>query len=278
VDISPIAVLRELAKAEKRPVRSVNVYDSDVCGDFDFKAVFEGAEPPADRLRYEVRVQVAQRRFSIRANNRYLAIEMRGDFSAGVFSINRPSMFVSFFHGEMVRSTAIDEQPVFVIGGEPAPPILKDKGIQEDIRALRLDFDECLSAYGNGISLYVRPRSGRPLTDILNCLVKLAARLPHGHTRPPSLAGLPDRFRPLISLIRRWGISDDADRTERLEQASRRQLQALVRRVSPSFGAINAYLDGFAGDIPEAAAALGSLAEAAAEARVILDASGSRGA
>jgi hypothetical protein len=82
----------------------------------------------------------------------------------------------------------------------------------------------------------------------------------------------------LIPLIRKWGITDDAERTERLERASRRQLQVLVRRVSPLFESINAYLDGFGEDVSAAAAALGALAEAAAEAKFILEAPKSAGA
>jgi hypothetical protein len=53
-------------------------------------------------------------------------------------------------------------------------------------------------------------------------------------------------------MIRKWAMSDDADRTERLERGSRRELQALVRRVSPLFDAINMYLEGFPDSLPVA--------------------------
>ena len=258
-------------------MRSVNIYDSDVCGDFDFKEAFEGAEPPADRLRYEVRLPVDNRRFAIRANDRYLAIEVRGDFAAGLFSINRPSAFMAFY-GEMRKSSPVGEHPVYIHLNDPEPAALQQAAVREAIHALRLEPDESLKVYRNGITAYLRPRSQQPVIESLKLLAKLANELPVDETKPLPLRELPDQFRQLIPLVRKWGIGDDADRTERLERASRRQLQALVRRVSPSLEAINAYLDGFTEHIPEAATALGSLAEATIEAKLILQTPSGRGA
>jgi hypothetical protein len=275
---TPISLLRALAKAEKRPVRSVNMYDPDVCGDFDLNAAFEGGEPPPDRLRHEVRLAIDERRFAIRASDRYLAIDVRGDFAAGLFSINRPSMLMAFFYGEMRKSPPVGEHPVYVRLNDAEPPALQQPGVREAILALRLERDEILKVYANGISAYLRPRPQQLVIEILKLLAKLANELPADETRPLPLSELPAQFRPLIPLIRKWGIGDDADRSQGLERASRRQLQALVRRVSPSFESINAYLDGFGDNVPEAAAALGSLAEAAAEAKLILQAPDSGGA
>jgi hypothetical protein len=274
---TPISLLRALAKAEKRPVRSVNVYDPDVCGDFDLNAALEGAEPPPDRFRHEVRLSVAERRFAIRASDRYLAIDVRGDFSAGLFSINRPSMLIAFY-GEIRRSLAIGEHSVYTRHNDPDPPALQRPGVREAILALRLEPDEIVNVYGNGVSVCLRPRPQQPLIGILQLLAKLANELPADESRPVPLGELPSEFRPLIPLIRKWGIGDDADRTERLERASRRQLQTLVRRVSPLFQSINAYLDDCSGNGSYAAAALGSLAQAAVEAKLILEAPDSRGA
>jgi hypothetical protein len=258
------------------------MYDPDVCGDLDlneaFNEAFEGAAPPPDRLRYELRLPVAQRRFAIRASDRYFAIEVRGDVAAGLFSINRPSMFMAFFYGEMRKGSPVGEHPVYFPVNDPDPLALQQPGVREAVLALQLEPDESVKVYTNGISAYLRPRPQQPLIEVLKLLARLADELPAGETIPLSLGDLPDRFRPLIPLIRKWGITDDAERTERLERASRRQLQVLVRRVSPLFESINAYLDGFGEDVSAAAAALGSLAEAAAEAKFILEAPKSAGA
>lgn len=253
------------------------MYDSDVCGDFELSEAFGDTEPPADRLRFEVRLSVDDRRFAIRANDRYLAIQVRGDFAAGLFSINRPSTFMAFY-GEMRKCSPIGEHAVYIYLNDPEPATLQQAAVRDTILALRLGPDESLRVYRNGISAYLRPGLQRPIIDVLKLLGKLADELPADETRPLPLRELPGQFRRLIPLIRKWGISDDADRTERLERASRRQLQALVRGVSPSLVAINAYLDGFTEPIPEAAAALGSLAETATEAELILQTSSGRGA
>lgn len=247
------------------------MYDPDVCGEFKLAEALEGTEPPPDRLRYEVRLPFAERRFAVRASDRYLAIEVRGDFAGGLFSVNRQSRLITFFHGEMRNSTSIGNHAVFVPHKDEDPPAVHRPEVREAILDLHLASDESLTVYGNGISAYVRPRLQRHLTDILTALAKLADELPPGETKPVPLNDLPPEFRPLIPLIRKWGISDDADRTERLGGATRRQLQALVRRVSPMFVPINTYLAGFSDEVPAAAAALGSLAEAAAEARLILE-------
>ena len=57
------------------------MYDPDVCGDVDlnepFSEAFEGAAPPPDGLRCELRLPVAQRRFAIRASGRQLQVLVR---------------------------------------------------------------------------------------------------------------------------------------------------------------------------------------------------------
>lgn len=175
-------------------------------------------------------------------------------------------------------SSCVGQHPVYVHLNDTEPAALQQAVVREAILDLRLNPEESLRVYGNGISAYLRPRPQPPVTEILRLLARLAHVLPVHETKPLPLHDLPDQFRPLIPLIRRWGISDDADRAERLERASRRQLQALVRRVSPSHGAINAYLDGVTEHTPEAATALGALAEAAAEATLILQTPSGSGA
>ena len=85
------------------------------------------------------------------------------------------------------------------------------------------------------------------------------------------LSALPDSFRDLKPFILRWAESDDAERTALLEESTQEPLRELIEAVSPHFEQINEYLDSF-GDrpAPEAATALGALAEAAAEARLKL--------
>jgi hypothetical protein len=82
------------------------------------------------------------------------------------------------------------------------------------------------------------------------------------------LTELPEQFHPLIPLIERWAISDDAQRSAAMAGASDEDKRALLAAVAPQFDAIDAYLDEH--DDLEVAAYLGTLAEAAAEAAVEL--------
>jgi hypothetical protein len=85
------------------------------------------------------------------------------------------------------------------------------------------------------------------------------------------LSKLPERFAPLLPLIKIWGVTDDTERDELRAASSSTELERIVEKVQPYFEAINLYLDSF-GDLPmsEAAIALGALAEFAAETQVLL--------
>ena len=83
---------------------------------------------------------------------------------------------------------------------------------------------------------------------------------------------LPNEFRPLVKLMKAWSWGDDQERSDRLAKAPRERLQRMINEVESHFRSINAYLDGFGDDaISESAAALGTLAEAASEAQLILE-------
>ena len=272
-DPSPIGQLRALAKAAKRPVRRVNMFDPDVCDEFTIEEALANAEPPPDRLRYEVRLSVAEQRFVLRASDRYLTIKIVGAFDVGTFSVNRSSRCITFFHGEMKQRTPVGSHPVFAPPNSPDPAVLELARVREAILALGLGADEGLRFYGTSVSAILRPGPQRHVSEVLPGLGRLADGLPQHREEALSFADLPEPFHPLIPLIKRWGIADDDARSERMGKASRKQLQALVKRLSPFFGPINDYLDSFGDRVPESAAALGALAEAASEARLILNGS-----
>lgn len=138
--------------------------------------------------------------------------------------------------------------------------------VRQAITALRLDAAESLHVYRNGITVYAQPATPERLDEVLITLVTLASVLPVNVPVKPRFADLPKLFHPLIPLVRKWGLTDDAARTERLERASQREVATLIRKVTPLFGTINRYLDGFSDSTPDQACSLGALAECAAEA------------
>ncbi|TDQ08060.1 hypothetical protein [Pedobacter metabolipauper] len=77
---------------------------------------------------------------------------------------------------------------------------------------------------------------------------------------------IPEKLRHLIPLIKKWGISDDDERTELIDAMSEKQKKKLVNEVSPHFNEVNEFLNSF-GDNPmsEEAMLLGNLAELVSE-------------
>ncbi len=105
--------------------------------------------------------------------------------------------------------------------------------------------------------------------DILGAVLD---EVPFQESEPIDLAALPEEFLGLKSLVRTWAIADDTERSERLCRASTKALRRLAQRLRPQLGAIDTYLRSF-GDkpLPEAAVALGAVAECACEAELLLD-------
>ena len=82
------------------------------------------------------------------------------------------------------------------------------------------------------------------------------------------LETLPERFEVLVPLIRRWAVSDDAQRSAMQDGTPTEELRALWQAVAPHLEAIDAYLDEHD---DEGAHLLGRLAEAAVEASLDLE-------
>jgi hypothetical protein len=102
-------------------------------------------------------------------------------------------------------------------------------------------------------------------------LCDLVDRLP-SFNDSVDLEELPAEFKKLSSLIREWAEPDDEIRSELLGQKSEAALRKFVAAVEPHIPSINEYLDSFREQaLPEAAVALGRLAECATEARLILE-------
>jgi hypothetical protein len=90
---------------------------------------------------------------------------------------------------------------------------------------------------------------------------------------------LPDELQPLAPLIRRYAVSDDVLRGDRLAEATDEDLRELAAAASPHWDAINAFLDDNLsppGPRQDVAVALDSFAQAALEAPLELAARSAR--
>jgi hypothetical protein len=98
-----------------------------------------------------------------------------------------------------------------------------------------------------------------------------------GVSRTSDFYQLPERFHDLTPLIERWAEPDDSARDALLDEAGDSELRELVRVIRPRFQEINQYLSSFGEKpLPEAATALGTLAECATEAQLKLSQSAER--
>jgi len=270
-ELSPEELLKILASRRKgRRIRAVDMHDPFVCSSsVDWRDVLARKPPPPDRLRFEIAVRVQGLPFILRANDSWVAIEVKGNFAEPRFSINRPNMMLDVSRLSP-GSTTFSSWPVYVASHEATPVVLKNPAAWELIEDIQLTEREGLHVYSNGVATYVQPGTIERLDGLLISLAKLIRFLPIAGPTEIDLTDLPERFRPLIPLIRGWARSDDLERETKIQRASRDRLKALVRRVEPELHAINAYLGGFKAVPPECATALGTLAEFAVEAKLYL--------
>jgi len=206
------------------------------------------------------------------ANESFLRTMLLHDLRVEPFSLNRTDKIQLLKPaGEIVlggRSYPVSTRS----GTAPGPHI----GIFDNAAFLRLietanmGEEESLHVYGNGLALYLFSPSAERAERIIEAGTGFLSQLP---SRPQKieLRGLPANFTPLLPLVQAWGTLDGEERTERREKLPRPALQAMVEQVKPYLPAIDSYLNQFGGvPLPEAALALGELAEFVVETELFL--------
>jgi hypothetical protein len=160
--------------------------------------------------------------------------------------------------------------PVFLCDYPPPSAavvaLLGDPKVGRLVDRLELGTDDSLHIYENAISLYLKFPVSTRILDALSVMIEIVDRfeVPVG---PIPLEVLPEEFHSLIPLMARWAICDDAERSEVFDNATASDVQKLIDEVWPRMERIEAFLDSLAAEQNyEAAAVLGSLAEAASEA------------
>jgi hypothetical protein len=117
------------------------------------------------------------------------------------------------------------------------------------------------------VRVYLQRPSMDRVTTIIDAVIDL---MPHEHGGPAAFATFPEALRPLVPLLGKWAIDDDDERSRKLKRSTRPTRQKLVDAVVPLLSAIDDFLDSFGANPPEEACALGSLAQAALEAQLLL--------
>ena len=267
----PTELLRQTAARYRVRVVGDATYDPNVgTSGVNWRDVLANKPPAPDWFRYQVRVTEGSWRLELRANDRFVAVAIRGDFGRVTpFSINRSDRVLGITRRASQR-VGRKRWPVFSVGGR-LPALLDPPNVRRAQEAFDLSRNESIHVYQNGVTVYVQPTSAKRLAEVIVSMVGLASQLPLSDRVSVDLSDLPGKLSLLVPLITTWADSDDVDRSARLGRSSSTRLQTLVRAVAPHFKSINTHLDSFRNrPMPESAAALGVLAECATEARLLL--------
>jgi hypothetical protein len=152
---------------------------------------------------------------------------------------------------------------------KPIAPISDPYQMYEKLYG-QLKDKESLHLYADAIDFYLQRSSVSEIISAIEVTCGLAEQLPAGNDdQDVDLDVLPSKFKVLIPFIRKWGVTDDLERSELLEKASRKTLERLVQLVTPHLSSIDEYLNSFGEEpLSEAAIALGALAECTVEAQL----------
>jgi hypothetical protein len=267
----PVSLLKAVAKRFGKRVHETNLFDANVCtSPTDPDHPWKHLPLPGDIFRHKVDIAYAAHRVRLRANGEFVVAEIPGSLDVDVLSINRqdkifqlePSRFkVPSFPALQIFASSI---------GDTLRQFLASPSLTLALTALRLKDAESLHICRNGPVLYFKPESPDELLSAVDALCDLVGKLPSSEAGV-NLDALPPEFKKLSSLIHEWAEPDDELRSELLERKSKAALKKFVAAVEPHIPSINVYLDSFKEEAPpEAATALGALAECASEARLIL--------
>lgn len=87
--------------------------------------------------------------------------------------------------------------------------------------------------------------------------------------RSISSKGVPESLKPLIPLLKKYSISDDAEREQLIMEMKQKEKVKLINSVQPFFEEINAYLDSFKENpLSEEAILIGDLAQLVSELKI----------
>lgn len=212
------------------------------------------------------------RRFHIRIYADEISIQTSTKISV-MFSVNRPEKITPH-----VKYCRLLDMKIYIcsyfLGNKcylndvgKCIEMIKDYLPRFNFQKYLFDPNEGMMLCGNSANLALKePSRILPAIDILlEMLPVIEENFPD---KPDDIDAnaIPEELRDLIPVLKKWAISDDQEREEKVTKAAKGTLTRLVNRVTPKMEAINRYLDSF-GDEPwsEEAAMFASLAELVSE-------------
>ncbi|HLL60283.1 MAG TPA: hypothetical protein VK338_01070 [Candidatus Nitrosocosmicus sp.] len=250
--------LTSFAKSIKKPIREANIINANV----------------GEHITRKLSLIYKNYSFRIYAATSLLEIDIDIDDLKLVFSVNLPDKI--FLLNKKIDTASISV-PIYTndtfISDELIRYIHRKKNIQL-LESLNLSSKEGLFIARNG--MYFVCEYTRNIKNTMNILIQIANSLPkspNNQTKGTVIDGLefhkeklPEDLRPLSQYIRKYAISDDTLREEKLNKLSKKEKQNLITAVSPYMDSINTYLDSFKDKpLSNEAVLLGYLAETVSE-------------
>jgi hypothetical protein len=268
------SAIRTLAKQLGGAVSSCTEFDPNVCSyERSSTEPWQVRPVQGQAFSHQLRLKYRGKQVGILANDEYTSPYVRGSFAVRPLTINRREMVAGFDSLPAPRLTVGKASyPIFTSDGvwcRQDRQLLHSKEVQSLLLSLRLDRQESIHFFRNRINVYLRSPSIQRVLLCLDGIVELSEILEEPE-QELDLGQLPRQFHPLVPLIKKFAIDDDADRGEFLNGLSTSRLRDLVEAVAPFIPSINAYLNSFKGHPSEEAAALGRIAECATEAQRLL--------
>ena len=268
-------IVRSLAKEFRGRTETTNCFNPNVCkSDFLPTTPSETKFLPGDCFELETRFLWEKHRFLASANKEFVDLSLRlvGVSCSPVFSVNRRDAVLRFI--ERVKQPIEFPSLVYSADSTSAAAVgswLSVAANAECIRSFFLEEKDSLHVYGNQLSLFLFTPSRSRVVEMLPLLVQLKSHLVLVSDRRVDFGSLPKHFLPLKPLMKKWAVTDDTERDSLISRASKASLKKLVDGVYPLTPAINEYLNSFGEKpMPEAACALGALAECATEVQLSL--------
>jgi len=230
--------------------------------------------PSARRLPYTTRLVFTHTgmKVEVLANEALGCIRLHGTFDVSPFTINAADRIIGFRSvsaGRVQLGSHLYE--VFTADGNISS-VQREVLQSSQVTMLANEYEfrpgQALHFYSNMVIFYAaRSALSAKLVELLGTLAATLKR-PDASTESVTL---PEHFSKLAKVADEWAIGDDVERSDKMEAASKEELQKLLATVEPERGAIESYLDAFPdGMLDEEAAALARLLEATAEARLFL--------
>jgi len=268
--------LKAIAQILGKRTSSLKLFDSQVARfSWDWKDSLSGKPKPSDCFSRKLSFKVNDFRVMIRVNDEYLVIDVAGAFGSSVIcsfvNYNVHASSRKLGSASLCRAFGCKVYIGSIPNTDSTISFLNDPSFQLFVKALQLTKRESLHI-GNGCaSLYIQRFICDDVLKTLDILYQLLALLPSAEEETINYRDLPEEFHKLIPLIKRWGICDDNERSEKIGKSSSKALAKLVDAVEPEFSIINKYLDTFnKRPFTEQAILLGALAEGTSEAKILL--------